>query len=202
MGDCRLCVAACEPIARLRPARRCLGAWTGIDVRTAREFGWISGLWIGTDLWLAHRGARGTGCGSGAYVGVRSGAGHFGRASGSARPCSRDLSDEHGGGLCLGPVDWRRTGRSLRLARGLLVPFDTSVVARMARGGKAAGASRTSECARFRSSGSSNSRRKFSEFTIGDQSKPKSGLVIVECDHARIVFPNVFFRIHHYGEAG
>ncbi len=202
MGDRRLCVAPREPVARLRPARRCLGSWTGIDVRIARELGCISWLWIGADLWLAHRSARGTRDGSGAYVGIRSGAGHFGGVSGSARSRSRDLPDEHGGGLRVGPIDGRCAGRSIRLARGLLVPFDTGAVAGLARGGKAAGASRRSECARLRSSGRVNSRYKFGEFTIGDQSRSKNGLVIVECDCARIVFRDVFFRIPHDGEAG
>src|SRR5688572_7556317 len=202
MGDCRLCVAPCEPVARLRPARRCLGSWTGVDVWIAHERRRISRMWIGADLWLAHRGARGTRRGSGAYVGVGSGAGYFGSVSGSAGSRSRDLPDEHGGGLCLGPVARRRTGRSIRLARGLLVPFDTSVAADLARDGKAAGASRTPECARLRSSRSFNSLRRFGQFTIGDQSKPEGGLVIVECDHTGMLFCNVFFRIHRYGETG
>ena len=202
MGDCRLCVAPCEPVARLRAARRCLGAWAGADLRVARKLAGISGLWIGVGLWLAHRGARGTGRGSGAHVGVRSGAGHLSRAFGRTRPCSRDLSNEHGGGLRLGPVDRRRTGRFIRLARGFLVSFGTGVVAGLARDGQAAGASRTSEQPRFRSSGSFNFRTEFGEFAIGDQSKPKSRLVIVDCNYAGIAFRNGFFRIHHYGEAG
>ena len=201
MGDCRLCVAAREPVARLRPARRCLGAWTGFDVRVARERHCISRLWIGAELWLAHRGASGAGGGRGADVGFRSGVGYFGSASGSARPCSWDLPNEHGGRLCPRPFDRRRTGRFVRLARGLLVSMDTRVAAVLARDGKAAGASRTSEHARLRSCGSFNSRRRAGEFTIGDQSKQNGGLVIVECDHARIVFRIVFFRIHYYREA-